>query len=234
VTQTSAAAGPKMRAVVVTIRTTIQPGNKTLDHTITIANGRARNGDELDKWRLFDFANDRVTFVDDISKTFRTVPMETLVHDHLDALHATLPPNVPRAELESTNETKSIQGVNAKESVVKLGGYVHQMWIGVHPAIPQKLFAMMLASRTPSSPFEPAMKEVDEELMKISGFPLAEHAELPFGNKTMTVDKSVVSIDQRDVPLSLLNVPGDYKDLTPPAPNTPPRRGGISDGSTVK
>jgi len=217
-----------MRAVVVTIRTTIQPGNKTLDHTVVIANGRARSTDELDKWRLFDFANDRVTFVDDINKTIRVVPMETLVRDHLAALRETLPDNVPRAQLETTKQTKSIQGVTASESVVKLGGYTHQLWIGVHPAIPQKLFAMMLASRAASSPFEPAMKTVDEELLKISGFPLAEHAELPYGNKRMTVDKSVVSIDQREVPMALLNVNPAYRNVTPSGSEGPGRSGGAT------
>ena len=44
------------------------------------------------------------------------------------------------------------------------------------------------------------MTRVDEALMNVSGFPLADHAELPFGNKKMIVDAQVVKIEQRDVP----------------------------------
>lgn len=207
--------GPQLRATVVTIKTTIEPGNKTLTHTLVIANGRARSGDELDQWRLFDLDHDRVTFVDDIGKTYRTLSMSTLVHDRLGALNDTLPPLLPRAQFETTKSVKPIAGVNATESIVKLGGYTHEIWIGTHPAIPPKLFAMMIASRPPSSPAEPVMKSVDEALMKMSGFPLAEHSELPYGNKKMVVDKEVVSVEQRDVPEWWLNVRGDYKDVTP-------------------
>src|SRR5205085_8023047 len=73
-----AAPGPRTRATVVTIQTTIQPGNKTTSHTLVIANGRARSSDELDSWRLFDLANGRVTFVSDVEKTYRTVPLAQL------------------------------------------------------------------------------------------------------------------------------------------------------------
>jgi len=215
----------KTRATVVTIRTTIQPGNKAYEHTIVIANGRARSGDELDRWRLFDFANDRVTFVDDVNKTFRTVPMATLVHDRLAAIDDKLPDNIPRAQLVATNATRSIDGVNAKQSVVRLGGYVHELWIGAHPSIPPQLFPMMIASRAPSSPYEPVMKTVDRALMDVKGFPLAEHSELPYGNKKMVVDKSVVAIDQREVPNTMLNVPATYRNVatTPTAPAASPR-----------
>jgi len=50
----------------------------------------------------------------------------------------------------------------------------------------------------------------------VSGFPLAEHSELVFGKKKMSVDKQVVKIEQRDVPKWWLNVRGDYKDVTLP------------------
>jgi len=216
----------KTRATVVTIRTTIQPGNKAYEHTIVIANGRARSGDELDRWRLFDFANERVTFVDDVNKTFRTVPMATLVHDRLAAIDDKLPDTIPRAQFVATNAAKSIAGVNAKQSVIRLGGYVHELWIGAHPSIPPQLFPMMIASRAPSSPYEPVMKSVDRALMDVKGFPLAEHSELPYGNKKMVVDKSVVAIDQREVPDWWLNVSRDYKDVAPKpvtAPAASPR-----------
>ena len=132
----------------------------------------------------------------------------------LGALDDPLPDTLPRAQIAATKAAKTLQGVLATQSVVRLGGYTHELWIGQHPLIPPRLYAMMLASEPPSSPFVPVMKDVDEELMKVSGFPLAEHSELVFGNKKITVDKQVVKIEQRDVPQWWLNVRGDYKDLS--------------------
>jgi hypothetical protein len=207
---------PRTRATVVTIQTTIQPGNRTTSHTLVIGGGRARSGDELDSWRLFDLTNNRVTFVNDVERTYRTVSNEQLVKDRRGALDDPLPADLPHAQISATSATKTLQGVPATESVVKLGGYTHQLWIGQHPLIPPRLYAMIVASEPPSSPLVPVMKNVDEALMKVSGFPLAEHSELVFGNKKMIVDKQVMSIVQRDVPVWWLNVRRDYKDVTPP------------------
>ncbi|HKS25380.1 MAG TPA: hypothetical protein VJZ76_21505 [Thermoanaerobaculia bacterium] len=214
--------GPQTRATVVTIETTIQPGNKTTSHTLVIGNGRARSGDELDSWRLFDLANDRVTFVNDVERTFRTVPRAQLEKDRRGALDDPLPDSLPRAQFAATNATKAIQGVAAKQSVVRLGGYTHELWIGQHPLIPPKLYALIVASEPPSSPLVPVMKNVDEALLKVSGFPLAEHSELTYGNKKMTVDKQVTKIEQRDVPAGLLNIRTDYKDVTKPVASPRP------------
>jgi len=210
-----------MRATVVTIRTVIQPGNKTVDHTIVIANGRARSGDELDRWRLFDLDHDRVTFVDDISRTFRTESFDSLAGSRRAKLNAPLPELIPRAQFVVTHATKPILGVTTTQSFVRLGGYVRELWIGQHPSIPPHLFAMMAASRPPSSPIDPAMKAVDAALMEVKGFPLAEHAELTYGNKKMVVDKSVVSVEQRDVPVGWLSVGKGYQDTGAPVTPSP-------------
>src|SRR4051794_38829197 len=59
---TPAAPGePQIAATVVTIQTSVQPGNRTLSHTLVIANDLARSGDEVDTWRLFDLKGNRVT-----------------------------------------------------------------------------------------------------------------------------------------------------------------------------
>lgn len=218
--QPAAAAGPRTRATVVTIQTTIQPGNKTSSHTLVIAGGRARSGDELDSWRLFDLANGRVTFVNDVDKTFRTVPVAQLEKQLRGALGQALPDGMPRAQIAATKVTRPIQGVAAAQSVVKLGGYTRELWIGQHPLIPPRLYAMMLASERPSSPLVPVMKSVDDALLQVNGFPLAEHSEFVFGKKKMVVDREVTSIEQKDVPAGFLNVQGDYRDLTP-APAQP-------------
>ncbi len=218
------AAAPQIRATVVTIETTIQPGNKTTSQTLVIAGGRARNSNELDSWRLFDVTNDRVTFVNDVARTFRTVPRAQLEKELREALAGPLPDSLPRAQIAATKATKTLQGVAAAQSVVKLGGYTRELWIGKHPLIPPRLYAMMIASEPPSSPYLPVMRSVDEALMKVDGFPLAEHSELTFGNKKMTVDRQVTSIVLRDVPVGLLNVRGDYRDVSVQVPR-PAKRG---------
>ncbi len=208
-----AAPVPQTRATVLTIETAVQPGNKTTSHTLVIAGGRARSSDELDSWRLFDLNNDTVTFVDDVARTFRTVSGKELAKRRRGALDDPLPDSLPRAQFAATGAKKPLQGVTATRSVVRLGGYTHELWIGQHPLIPPQLYAMIVASASPSSPLVPVMKNVDAELMKVRGFPLAEHSELVYGDKKMTVDKQVVKIEFADVPQSWLSVRSDYKNV---------------------
>jgi len=175
---------------VVTIRTTLQPQNKTFTHTLVIANGHARSGDEVDVWRLFDIRNKQVIFVDDLAKTVRKAPLATLIEERRKELaKAPLHP-----EFTVTGAKRVILGVTAAEHLVRAGGYERRLWIAKHPSIPDELFAMMQASAS-----TPA-----EALLQVQGFPLIDRAELPYGDKKMVVERSVVSIAQREVPESWL------------------------------
>ncbi|HEX9164222.1 MAG TPA: hypothetical protein VF980_21145, partial [Thermoanaerobaculia bacterium] len=79
-----AAGAPQVPATVVTIRTTIQPGNKTVTSTIAITTDLARGVQEVGTWRLFDLNANRVAFVDDFAKTFRWESLESLASDRAD------------------------------------------------------------------------------------------------------------------------------------------------------
>src|SRR5580765_5123248 len=68
---------PKVRATIVTIRTTVQPANRSFVHSLVIAGDRARSGDEVDSWRLFDLKNQSVAYVNDVTKTYHLVPFAT-------------------------------------------------------------------------------------------------------------------------------------------------------------
>jgi len=46
--------------------------------------------------------------------------------------------------------------------------------------------------------------------IKLQGFPLAEHAELPYSNKKLVVDKTVTRIESKDVPASLFEIGRAY------------------------
>jgi hypothetical protein len=63
------------------------------------------------------------------------------------------------------------------------------------------------------------MRSVDEELLRAKGFPLADRAEVPFGNGTNVVERTVTNIASRNVPEAMLAVPRGYKDITPKPPS---------------
>lgn len=205
---------PAIRAVVVTIQTTIQPANKTYLHEIVIANNRARSTDEADQWRLFDFAQKQVTYVDDIAHTVRVQSFADAIATRRAAVARPIPDGMPRAQFVVTNAQKTLQGVPTKQSVIRIGAYQRELWIGSHPLIPRGLFAMLQAGEPASSPLAGLTRASDEALMEIQGFPLVDHAELPYENKKLVVDNTVVKIEQRDVPATLLMVSGGkYSDV---------------------
>ncbi|MGZ8711458.1 MAG: hypothetical protein ACXW28_14650, partial [Thermoanaerobaculia bacterium] len=159
------AAGPQVRATVVTIRTTIQPDNKTHTHTIVIVGDRARSTGEHDTWRLFDTKAKTVTLVDDVARTVKIETLQAIVRRRSTANAAALPSHYPRATFARANERRTMQGVNAEKVTIASGGYKRELWLAEHSSIPRGLFAMMHASETPSSPLAPMMRDVDRALV---------------------------------------------------------------------
>ena len=217
-----AVAEPRISAVVLTIETKLQPQNKTFQHSIIIAGGRARSEDEVDRWRLFDLEHGQVTFVDDSRKTYRTEPVSLAIAERRDAAKDPLPDGAPRVQVISTGARRVIDGVEASQLVIRLGGYVRELWIGNPRSVPPNLFATWFATRPLNSKYEAIMRDADEALMNMRGFPMVDHAELSYGNSKLVVDRSVVKIEQRDVKKSLLNVSAAYRDVTAPAASPPP------------
>ncbi len=207
-----AAAGPQVRATVVTIRTTID--KKTHDHTIVIARDLARSTAEHDTWRLFDTKANQVTFVDDVARTVRTEALPALVKKREVVNAAELPPHYPRATFASSAESRTLQGVSAEKVTIASGAYKRELWLAKHPSIPDALFAMMHVSETPSSPLAPMMRDVDRALDAVRGFPLLDRTTVPVGKGQLVVERTVVAISQRDVPESLLLIPKGYDDRT--------------------
>jgi hypothetical protein len=202
------AAGPQVLATVLTIETTLQPSKKKVVHSITIANNRARSGEELDEWRLFDLKANTVTYVNEIARTVRTENVVDLMKKHRAALDAALPSYVPRAQVTSSDETV----------VIKAGAYMRTMKFAQDPRIPAQLFAIMVASDPSFSPYAPMMKSVDEVLMNTRGFPMTDHAELALDDSKMVVDRNVVKVEQKNVDAGWLEVP---KGFAAPAATSP-------------
>lgn len=213
---------PQVAATVLTIETRLQPQDKIFRHSIVIAGGRARSEDEADRWRLFDLERNQVTFVDDVDRTFRTELADPLIVQRLAATEGPLPDGVPRAEVVYTGAKRVINGVEATQMLIRAGGYQRELWIGSPASVPANLFALMFGTRPAESKYEPMMRDADQALLGMQGFPLADHAELSYGDEKLVVDRNVVKIEQRNVPRSLLNVRAGYRELTEPAASPPP------------
>ena len=198
---------PQTQAAVVTIRTTQQPAKQTTTTTLVIGGDVARIVNEIGTWRLFDMKNDRVAFVNDIDRTFRWMSLQSLEQQHADPS----PDGAPRPQFALTSVRRPILGVPATQAVVKLGAYQREIWIGSHPLIPAALFPLMNASAG-------ARENVT---LEAPGFPLAEHAEVPFGKSKLVVDREVVSVERKNVPAALLQIPSSYKELTEPGERLP-------------
>lgn len=224
--QQPAAARPQIRATVVTIQTTLQPANRTLQHFIAIANGVARSSDEIDQWRLFDLQNKRVTVVDDIARTVRHETMKSLMEKRRAQLQQDLRAEIPRATAEATGQKRTIAGTAASQLLVRVGAYQRELWIGAHPSIPAELYSLMHVSRPPSAPIAGMMQRADDALSSIRGFPFADRSELPYDEKSKLIaERVVVRIEQRDVPADWLQLPRSYRDVTPtPATSGAPAR----------
>jgi hypothetical protein len=212
---------PAIEATVVTIQTTIQPQNRTFTHALVIGSDKARSGDEVDRWRLFDFKNSNVTFVDEVTKTYRTESLPSLLAAAQKTASQPLPAGVPRVAVTRTSALRMMQGAEAEQILMRAGTYAREIWIARHPAIPPQLFSMMLVSAPPSSTLSAMTKSANDALLASDGFPLADHSEISYDDKKLTVDHNVVRIERKNVPQSWLTISPGYRDVTPP-PSPPP------------
>lgn len=207
---------PAVRGTVVTIRTTVLPANKTYVHALMVANNLARSGDEVDQWRLFDLKKQQVTFIDDIAKTYRVASLAAVTKEHRDAYGKQPPPELPVTTWTATGAKKTVNGFEATQAIVKMGGYQRELWIAEKLPVPAELFAFMRASEPAPSPIAGVAHAIDEALLKVRGYPVSDHAELPYdNNKKLVVDHAVVRVEQKNLPASWFAVPRGYRDVTP-------------------
>lgn len=209
------AAGPQIRATVVTIRTVLEPAKRTFTHTLVVLDGRARSTNEQDTWRLYDAKARTVTFVDDVARTYRTETFDQVLKSRLAVTAGALPIPLPTARFTATADTRPFLGVSARKSLIELGAYRRQLWIAPHPAIPEELYAMMQLSEPAPSPLAPMHRAVDEGIAKVRGYPLLDRAEVAYGKSKSVVEHTVLGIAQQNVAAALLDIPKGYADKTP-------------------
>ena len=199
---------PQVRATVINLRTTISPSNKVFVHSVVIAGGKARSLEELDRWRLFDLNNGSVTYVDDLTKSYRTENLAPL----LDA-HAASAAPAEGSKLAATGARRVVNGVDSSQYVLTRGVYRRELWVATVPNVPPQLFAMMQASRRPAEA-EEQKRWVEGPLAGLRGYPMDDHAQLPYGATSLSIDRTVTSVEQKDVPAALLLLPAGYRDAT--------------------
>jgi hypothetical protein len=213
-----AAAGPQVRATVVTVRTTAEPEKRAYLHAIVVAGDRVRVTNEHDQWRLFDVKQNTVTFVDDVARTVRTDSVQSLARLRRAANAKTLPAHYPRVDLKPTGERRIIQGVSAEQNVLEAGAWRRELWMAEHPALPPGLFAMMVASEPLTTPLAPMMRQADDALLASRGFPLLDTSVIAFGDQKMKIERTVTKVEEKDVAEALVTLPNGYRDLTPKPP----------------
>ena len=198
-------------ATVVTIRTTLAPSNRTSTHTIVIGPSLARSTEENGTWRLYDFKQGRITFVDDVDKSFRTESLQPLMNLRRKRMLSAPAGELPTPVAKATGATRPILGVPASQIVVTQGGYQRELWFGRHPKIPPQLFAMMHVSDGSAS-LRRALQQVDAFLSSARGFPLVDRTEVTYGESKMVVERVVQNVQDKNVPASLLRIPRGYRD----------------------
>jgi hypothetical protein len=214
---------PRVRATTLVIHTNLLPERRALLHLVIWGEGKARLGNELDRWRLFDLQNNTVTFVDDIERTYQTETLASLLRKKRRLLRENLPESIPVAEFENTPHQQQFDSFHALLSTARLGGYQRSLWMSTDVPVPEQLFSLIAASDTLSTPYAPAMAQVVEGMLKLKGFPVIDRSDVTYGDQTHVVEKRLLRVEERMVPASWLQVPADYKDLTP-KPTSPDRR----------
>lgn len=215
----------KVRAEVMTIRTSIEPSKRKSAHSIFISGTLARSSAESGIWRLYDLRNDRVITVDDVERTFRSESFDALLATRRQLFRkAADDALLPRMEARPTGASRTLLGLPAAEIVISAGAYRRQLWFATHPRVPAQLFAMTHVA-TEVIPSQEG-RQADEFLAAARGYPLAERTELPYGAATMVIERVVQSVAPREVAASLFEVPRGYRDVTVKAPAA--RRPGAS------
>lgn len=207
----------RIPATVLTVRTTVVPGDTAYIHKVVIAGTKARLGNELDRWRLFDLEAKTVTAVDAIAKTYRTEPFAKLLAERRRLLATPLPPSVPVARYERPEGEQVIAGIAAAPHAITMGGYRREIWISTQPTPADALFPMILATEPIGQPYAGVMRQAFAALVGQNGYPLLDRSEMRWDDKESIIEKRVVKIEQTTVPAAWLEIPPAFKDVTPRA-----------------
>ncbi|HVT43884.1 MAG TPA: hypothetical protein VMT00_05790 [Thermoanaerobaculia bacterium] len=208
-----AAEGPKVRAKVLTIRTTIHPEGKALLHQAVFAGDVIRLGSEVDHRRLFNVREQTVTFVDDIEKTYRTVRLADLVRERQQTLAAPMPVAVAPAQFVDSGTVGEISGFAVRRYVLRLGSYHRELWLSQDEIVPEAFFPLMISSEPISEPFAGVMGDAFRELIQLRGYPVLDQSRMKFGDQTLQIERKLEKVEEKMIPAAWVQVPREYRNL---------------------
>ena len=206
--------GPTVEATIITVRTVTLPKIREYTHQVVVASGKIRIGDEVDRWRLFDLEQDTVTWVDDITKTFRVHRGDVLRREASAIEGAALPHGIREAEWVRTGGRRNIAGVNAQQYIIRIGAYNRQLWVGSIPRVPEKFLALAFASDMNDGPYRGLMRKVMPAMISLNGFVMLDRSDLPMGTETVSIERTVTAVSQGSIPRGWLAIPPGYRDAT--------------------
>ncbi|HEY5609882.1 MAG TPA: hypothetical protein VIL97_01640 [Thermoanaerobaculia bacterium] len=201
---------PRVSATVLSYRTTILPKKQGVLHRVMIADQKGRLGDEVDQWRLFDFAERTVTFVDDVAKTYRTEPIASLMRTRRALVARPLPLGVPAAQLFVPGVTRRFGAFEAEQFLIRAGSYQREIWLSTEGIAPVDFFAMMLSTDAISEPNAAMLRAVYPRLVREKGFPVLDRTDLPFDGEAYVVEKKLEKIETISVPAEWFEIPRGY------------------------
>jgi hypothetical protein len=212
-------AGRRVAADVIEIHESLSAEARAFRWLVVHHEGKVRLGNETDRWRLIDLQESTVTFVDDITRTYRRSSIAELRALRLRELQRPLPSPFQPIAIQQTTQTESIAGVPTRKIEMERGGYRREVWMSVAPVIHPDLHKAILVTDPISEPYAGLLRRVVPGLLSQSGFPLRDVSVLEYGEKRMEIERIVRSIGKRQVPESWFEVPRDYADVTPREPD---------------
>ena len=207
-----------IQARVLTLVTTMQPANKTLNTEVVIVDSKVRIADELDRWRLFDLDRNEVVQVDEVTKSYRRFKLDELLAQKRAATRTPSDGLLPPVTLQRSGRTQNIGATQAHEWVMQLGGFRRELWLSDEPLAGKKFWPLFIASEPISGAYPSRTAQLQLQLAGENGFPVLDQTEVQFGNTNMRVERHLAKNEQKAVPQSLIEIPRDFTDVTPTAP----------------
>lgn len=216
--------GPRVQAKVLSIRTNMSGKPHGFRHLIVHANHRVRIGNEVGSWRLFDLTARTVTTVDEVTRTYRTDSLSTIVRKHRQVLATPIPDLIKPAAVEILPEPTSWNSIPIQRYRIRLGGYRRELWMSTTPILPEPFWVLYLATEPLEGPYAGILQKANGLLLQSTGFPVVDRSDMEYDGKMLVIEKVLEKVDHRAVPASWLEIPRGYQNLSPATkPGVDPR-----------
>lgn len=208
-----------VEAQVLTFRNVVDHDEKR-EHvsSLVVAGQKARFTDEIDRWRLFLIDRSEVVFVDDVRQTFETKSLQALIREKQLLGREATPSLVPRVVLARGGAGETILGYETTEYAVEMGNYRRELLVSTRPLIDERFFALAILSEPLGGPHRAPAASLHRSLAGLTGYPVVDRTTFSFGNRRWQSERRLEKIEKKRVPQSLLEIPSNYRDVTPKAP----------------